>query len=233
MSQIIVITGTSKGIGQALANYYLENGEIVIGCSRAESSINHENYRHFSLEVNDEKAVIKMVRTVKKEFGKIDILLNNAGMASMNHILTTSVSSVEKIFATNFLGTFIFTREVAKVMIKQKYGRVVNYTTVASALRLEGEAIYAASKAAIENFTQTSAKELAPFNITVNAIGPTPVQTDLIKAVPKDKIDELLAKQAIKRFGQFDDIKNVIDFFISKKSDFITGQIIYLGGVSN
>ena len=233
MSQIIVITGTSKGIGQALANYYLENGEVVIGCSRAESSIKHENYRHFSLEVNDEKAVIKMIRVVKKEFGKIDILLNNAGMASMNHILTTSVSSVEKIFATNFLGTFIFTREVSKVMIKQKYGRIVNYTTVASALRLEGEAIYTASKAAIENFTQTSAKELAPFNITVNAIGPTPVQTDLIKAVPKDKIDELLAKQAIKRFGKFDDIKNVIDFFISKKSDFITGQIIYLGGVSN
>ncbi|PLY08733.1 MAG: oxidoreductase [Arcobacter sp.] len=233
MSQIIVITGTSKGIGQALANYYLKNGEIVIGCSRGESSIKHDNYRHFSLEVNDEKAVIKMIREVKKEFGKIDILLNNAGMASMNHILTTSVSSVEKIFATNFLGTFIFTREVSKVMMKQKYGRIVNYTTVASALRLEGEAIYAASKAAIENFTQTSAKELAPFNITVNAIGPTPVQTDLIKAVPKDKIDELLAKQAIKRFGQFNDIKNVIDFFISKKSDFITGQIIYLGGVSN
>jgi 3-oxoacyl-[acyl-carrier protein] reductase len=233
MSQIIVITGTSKGIGQSLANYYLDNGEIVIGCSRGESSIKHENYRHFSLEVNDEKAVIKMIRAVKKEFGKIDILLNNAGMASMNHILTTSVSSVEKIFATNFLGTFIFTREVAKVMMKQKYGRVVNYTTVASALRLEGEAIYAASKAAIENFTQTSAKELASFNITVNAIGPTPIQTDLIKAVPKDKIDELLEKQAIKRFGEFDDIKNVIDFFISKKSDFITGQIIYLGGVSN
>ena len=233
MSQIIVITGTSKGIGQALANYYLENGEIVIGCSRNEASINHENYRHFYLEVNDEKAVIKMIRVIKKEFGKIDILLNNAGMASMNHILTTTVPSVEKIFATNFLGTFIFTREVSKVMMKQKYGRIVNYTTVASALRLEGEAIYAASKAAIENFTQTSAKELAPFNITVNAIGPTPVQTDLIKAVPKDKIDELLAKQAIKRFGQFDDIKNVIDFFISKKSDFITGQIIYLGGVSN
>ncbi|WP_419766229.1 MAG: SDR family NAD(P)-dependent oxidoreductase [Arcobacter sp.] len=233
MSQIIVITGTSKGIGQSLANYYLENGEIVIGCSRGETSIKHENYRHFSLEVNDEKAVIKMIRAVKKEFAKIDILLNNAGMASMNHILTTSVSSVEKIFATNFLGTFIFTRQVAKVMMKQKYGRIVNYTTVASALRLEGEAIYAASKAAIENFTQTSAKELSAFNITVNAIGPTPVQTDLIKAVPKEKIDELLAKQAIKRFGHFDDIKNVIDFFISKKSDFITGQIIYLGGVSN
>lgn len=233
MNEVIVITGTSKGIGKELSNYYLEKDNIVIGCSRKESTIKHENYRHFSLEINDEKAVIKMIRSIKKEFGKIDILLNNAGMASMNHILTTSISSVEKLFSTNFLGTFIFTREVSKVMMKQKYGRIVNYTTVASAFRLEGEAIYAASKAAIENFTQTSAKELAPFNITVNAIGPTPVQTDLIKAVPKNKIDDLLQKQAIKRFGEFDDIKNVIDFFVSRKSSFITAQIIYLGGVHN
>lgn len=233
MNQIIFITGTSKGIGKELSLYYLEKGNIVIGCSRNESTISHENYRHFSLEVSDEKAIIKAVRSVKKEFGRIDILLNNAGIASMNHFLTTSVSSVEKIFSTNFLGTFIFTREVSKVMMKQKWGRVVNYTTVASALRLEGEAIYAASKAAIENFTQTISKELAPFNITVNAIGPTPIKTDLIKAVPQNKLDELLEKQAIKRFGEIDDIKNVINFYIDKKSDFITGQIIYLGGVCN
>ncbi len=233
MKQIIVITGTSKGIGQALANYYLNKNNIVIGCSRNKSTINNENYRHFSLEVSDEKAVVIMVRAVKKEFKTIDVLINNAGIASMNHFLTTSTSSVEKIFSTNFLGTFIFTREVSKVMMKQKYGRVVNYTTVARALRLEGEAIYSASKAAIENLTQTIAKELAPFNITVNAIGPTPVKTDLIKAVPKNKIDELLTKQAIKRLGTFEDIINVIEFFIDKKSDFITGQIVYLGGVNN
>ena len=104
---------------------------------------------------------------------------------------------------------------------------------MASALRLEGEAIYAASKAAIENFTQTISKEVAPYNITVNAIGPTPVETDLIRTVPKDKIKSLLDKQAINRFGTFEDIKNVIDFFIDEKSDFITGQIIYLGGVHN
>ena len=169
----------------------------------------------------------------KKEFYKIDILLNNAGIASMNHSITTSFQSVKNIFATNFFGTFLFTREVSKIMMKQKFGRVVNYTTVATPLRLEGEAIYAASKAAIENFTQTIAKEVASYGITVNAIGPTPIQTDLIKAVPKNKIDELISKQAIKRFGTFEDIINVIEFFCNEKSSFITGQIIYLGGVNN
>jgi 3-oxoacyl-[acyl-carrier protein] reductase len=233
MSKIILITGTRKGIGEKLAHYYLETGNIVVGCSRGKSAIEHTNYRHFELDVSDEKAVVKMVRAVKKEFLRIDILLNNAGIASMNHFLTTSFQSVQNIFATNFFGTFIFSREVSKVMMKQKYGRIVNFTTVASALRLDGEAIYAASKSAIENFTQTIAKEVATYGITVNAIGPTPIETDLIKAVPKNKIQDLLDKQAIKRFGTFEDIKNVIDFFVDDKSDFITGQIIYLGGVHN
>lgn len=232
MSRIIVITGTRKGIGKELSEYYLSIGNVVVGCSRGSSTVNHENYRHFELDVSDEKAVLEMIRTTKKEFGKIDILLNNAGIASMNHFLTTSYQSVQNIFATNFFGTFLFSREVSKVMMKQKFGRIVNYTTVASPLRLDGEAIYAASKAAIENFTQTISKEVASYGITVNAVGPTPVETDLIKAVPKNKIQELLEKQAIKRFGNLEDIKNVIDFFIDKKSDFITGQIIYLGGIN-
>ena len=233
MNKIVVITGTSKGIGKSLAIYYLSKKCIVIGCSRTKSVIDDINYRHFELDACDEKAVVDMIRGIKKEFGKIDVLLNNAGIASMNHFLTTSFQTVQNMFATNFFGTFLFSREVSKVMMKQKFGRIVNYTTVASALRLDGEAIYAASKSAIENFTQTIAKEVATYGITVNAIGPTPVETDLIKAVPKNKIQELLEKQAIKRFGNFEDIKNVIDFFIDKKSDFVTGQIIYLGGVHN
>ena len=233
MNRVIVITGARKGIGKELSEYYLNKDDIVIGCSRGEGTIEHKNYRHFVLDVSDEKAVIKMIRSIKKEFRRIDVLLNNAGIASMNHFLTTPLQTVQNMFATNFFGTFIFSREVSKVMMKQKFGRIVNYTTVASALRLDGEAIYAASKSAIENFTQTIAKEVASYGITVNAIGPTPVETDLIKTVPKNKIQELLEKQAIKRFGNFEDIKNVIDFFISEKSNFITGQVIYLGGVHN
>ena len=205
---------------------------MVVGCARSQNDIKDKNYRHFVLDVSDERAVVDMIREIKTEFNKIDILINNAGIASMNHFLTTSFESVKKVFSTNFFGTFLFSREVGKIMMRQRFGRIVNYTTVASALRLEGEAIYAASKSAIENLTQTLSKELAPFNITVNAIGPTPVKTDLIKAVPQDKIDALLEKQAIKRLGNFEDIKNVIDFYIDEKSEFITGQILYLGGVN-
>ena len=233
MSRVIVITGTSKGIGLELAKYYLQKSDMLDGCARSQNDIKDKNYRHFVLDVSDERAVVDMIREIKTEFNKIDILINNAGMASMNHFLTTSFESVKKVFSTNFFGTFLFSREVGKIMMRQKFGRIVNYTTVASALRLEGEAIYAASKSAIENLTQTLSKELAPFNITVNAIGPTPVKTDLIKAVPQDKIDALLEKQAIKRLGNFEDIKNVIDFYIDEKSEFITGQILYLGGVNS
>jgi len=158
-------------------------------------------------------------------------LLNNAGIAAMNHILTTPYQNAHNIFNTNFFGTFLFSREVAKTMMKQKSGSIVNYTTVAVPLDLAGEAVYAASKAAIESFTRVSAKELGQFGVRVNAIGPTPVKTDLIRNVPENKLQELLDQQAIQRFGEFDDVVNVIDFFNSEKSNFITGQILYLGGV--
>ena len=239
MCRVFIISGSSRGIGKALSEHYLKCGDIVVGCARSTSDIAHKNYRHFILDINDEKAVVAMVRAAKKEFGKIDICLNNAGMASMNHILTTSYESAKRLVDVNFLGAFLLSREAAKAMISNKIsnknsatsGVIINFSSVAVPLCLEGEAIYAASKAACESLTKTMAKELASYSIRVNAIALAPVQTDLIKAVPKDKINALLEHQAIKRFGEFEDIINVIDFFISQKSDFITGQIITLGGV--
>jgi len=231
MNDVMIITGTRKGIGKALSEYYLGKGFIVIGCSRKAGTISNANYHHYQLDVADEKSVISMVKDVAKKFGRIDVLINNAGIASMNHILLTSYDAVKNIYDTNLVGTFLFLREAAKIMAKHKRGRIIHFATVATPLRLAGEAIYASSKAAIVNLTEIAAKELADFNITVNAIGPTPIRTDLIKTVPKEKIDALLEQQAIKRFGEFQDVVNVIDFFIDKKSDFITGQIIYLGGV--
>ena len=206
-------------------------GHIIAGCSRGKSKINHENYNHYELDVADERAVVRMVRSVKKQHGRIDVLLNNAGIAAMNHILTTPYKNAQAVMDTNFFGTFLFCREVGKIMLKQRKGRIVNFSTIATALNLEGEAVYAASKAAIENFTKISAKELGGFGVRVNAIGPTPMPTDLIKNVPKEKLDKLLSQQVIQRFGAFEDVLNVIDFLIDEKSEFITGQVIYLGGV--
>jgi 3-oxoacyl-[acyl-carrier protein] reductase len=227
----IVITGTRKGIGRSLAEHYLAEGWGVIGCSRGESSIEHAQYRHYALDVSDESAVIKMARNVKRQVGAVDALLNNAGIASMNHCLLTPGSTVNAILQTNVVGTFLFCREFAKLMRKSEQPRIVNFTTVAP-LNLEGEAVYAASKAAVESLTRIMARELAELRITVNAVGPTPVMTDLIKGVSSEKMDALLARQAIPRYGQAADVINAVDFFLRAESDFITGQVLYLGGVT-
>jgi 3-oxoacyl-[acyl-carrier protein] reductase len=228
----IFITGTSKGIGLQLSELFLNEGHKVFGCSRSLPDISNVNYKHYICDVSDEKKVIEIKNDLIKKNIKIDILINNAGIASMNHILTTSSLSAHSIINTNFFGTFLFTREFSKIMIKNKYGRIINFSTCAAALNLEGESIYAASKSAVESFTRTSSKELAPFNITVNAIGITPYETDLIRSVPKDKINLLLKKQPLSRYATLDDIKNAVDFFLSERSSFITGQVIYLGGIN-
>jgi 3-oxoacyl-[acyl-carrier protein] reductase len=231
MSSITLITGTRKGIGKYLAEYYTKKGHQVIGCSRAPINWELENYCHIEADVADEHAVKRLFTKIRNDFGKLDNVINNAGIASMNHCLLTPMSTITNILNTNVVGTFLFCREAGKLMKKNSYGRIVNFTTVATPLKLEGEAIYAASKAAILSLTEVLARELATYNITVNAIGPTPIETDLIRAVPKDKMQRLLDRQAISRFGTFEDVSNVIDFYISMKSNFITGQNIYLGGV--
>jgi 3-oxoacyl-[acyl-carrier protein] reductase len=231
--QILLITGARKGIGRYLVEHYVGSGYLVVGCSREPSSYNHENYYHFCADVADEAAVDTLFAEIRSRYGRLHVLINNAGVASMNHVVLTPTSTVKKIFNTNVLGSFLFCREATKLMRKHKYGRIVNFSTVATPLKLEGEAIYAASKAAIVNMTKIMAFELASFGITVNTVGPTPVKTDLVRSIPESKTDALIARQAVKRWGEFRDISNVIDFFIKPESDFVTGQVIYLGGVSS
>ena len=228
---VTLITGTRKGIGKFLVEHYVAQGHQVVGCSREDVDWSLNGYDHYLADVADEKAVKLMMSSIRKKYGRLDNLINNAGIASMNHTLLTPMSTVERILATNVNGTFLFCREAAKIMKKNGYGRIVNFSTVATPLKLEGEAIYAASKAAVLSLTEVLAREFAEFGITVNAVGPTPVKTDLIRSVPQDKMDRLLSRQAIDRFGTFEDISNCTDFFIRKESDFITGQNLFLGGV--
>ena len=229
--RVLLITGTSRGIGLGLAGHYLGLGDIVCGCSRAPAALEHEAYGHHRLDVGDEQAVVAMVRDVVRRHGRIDGLLNNAGIASMNAALLSPGSTARSIFSTNFHGTFLFCREAAKAMVLRGGGRIVNFATVATPLRLEGEALYAASKAAVVSLTEVLARELGGSGVTVNAVGPTPVPTDLIRNVPKGKMDALLARQAIRRPGTVADVANVVDFFLSPSSGFVTGQVLYLGGV--
>jgi 3-oxoacyl-[acyl-carrier protein] reductase len=137
---------------------------------------------------------------------------------------------VDRMLSTNVRGTFLVSRESTRLMRKRKFGRIVNLTSIAAAMDLEGEAIYAASKSAIESLTRVMSRELAELGITVNAVGPTPIETDLIKGVPRARIDALVQRLAIKRLGQPQDVWHVVEFLIRPESDYITGQIIYLGG---
>jgi 3-oxoacyl-[acyl-carrier protein] reductase len=230
-NKVVLITGTRKGIGRALVEHYAGSGCHVVGCSRSPFEGEVPNYRHYCLDVSDEPAVRRMFSEIKKQEGRLDVLINNAGVASMNHSLLTPMAVVNKIMDTNFTGTFLFCREGARLMQLHRYGRIVNFATVAVPLKLEGEAIYAASKAAVISLTQILAREFADFGITVNAVGPAPIRTDLISGVSSEKLDALIERQAIKRYGELRDVIQVTDFFVHPASDFVTGQVIFLGGV--
>jgi 3-oxoacyl-[acyl-carrier protein] reductase len=229
--KIMLITGTRKGIGKYLAEYYTGNGYQVIGCSRGVIDFKMDNYQHFRLDVSDELSVKKMFIEVRKKYGRLDVLVNNAGIASRNHSLLTPISTARKILNTNVIGNFMCSREAAKLMKVNRFGRIVNFASFAVPFKLEGEAIYAASKAGVITLTEILSREYAEYGITVNAVSPPAVQTDLIRGVQKEKMHTLLQRQAIHRYGKPQEISNVIDFIIKPESKMITGQTIYFGGV--
>lgn len=227
---VMLVTGARKGIGRSLAERFTGRGFEVVGCSREESDLATAGYTHIRADVTEEKEVVALISEIGRRFDRLDAAVNNAGIASMNHTLLTPGSTAERILRTNFLGTFLVCREAAKLMMKARRGRIVNISTVAVPLALEGEAVYAASKSAVETLTRILAHELGSFGITVNAIGPAPVETDLVASVPKEKIDALVARLALKRLGTAEDVGRAVEFLVSPETDYLTGQTLYLGG---
>ena len=227
---LAVVTGSRKGIGRHLAEHFVARGYRVVGCSRQPADWSLDGYTHCLADVTEEAQVVALFADVRRHHGTPSVLVNNAGVASMNHVLLTPGSSVDRILRTNVLGTVLTSRECAKLMMGTRFGRIINFSSVAAPMDLEGEAVYAASKSAVEGFTRVLAKELGPFGITVNAIGPAPTDTDLTRAVPPEKIAALVERLAVRRAGTFDDIANVVDFLVKPESAMVTGQTIYLGG---
>lgn len=228
--KVMVVTGASRGLGRSLCETMLARGHRVFGCSRGAATIEHPDYAHFELDVADEHAVVRMFNAVRKAGEPLYALINNAGAAAMNHALLTPATTMAKLLAVNTQGTMLCSREAAKQMSKHRLGRIINFSTIAAAYDLEGEAVYVASKSAVAAYSRVLARELGERGVTVNTVAPNPIRTDLIAGVPEAKLQAIIDRQAIKRFGRFEDVLQVIDFFLDPKSEFVTGQTIYLGG---
>ena len=232
MSRHVLITGTTRGIGRHLAEHYLTLGDTVIGCARGESAFSSDRYVHHRLDVTDQAAVSTALADTRRRFGRLDVLINNAGTASMNLFALTPIESMRRIMDVNVLASMMFTHGAIRLLKGSPHPRIVNITSIAVPLRLEGEAVYAASKAAIETFTRVLAREVGRLGITCNAVGPSVVRTDLVTGVQPAKIDRLLEGQAVAREATAADVAHVVDFFLSPASALVTAQVVYLGGYS-
>ena len=224
-----LITGTSEGLGRALAERLLADGWTVHGFARGSQAIMHERFKAHAVDVTDENAVRVAVAAVASA-GRIDLLINNAGAASMNALLLTPGETAERLMRVNYLGTFHCLQAVGKVMVRQRGGMIINLTTVAVPLLLEGEAAYVASKAAVEALTKVAAKEFASQGVRVMAIGFGPVDTRLTRAVPRAALAKING-QISRPDGTTMD--QAVEFFISQlhSPDFIRGSVRYLGTV--
>jgi len=229
-TKVALVTGSRQGIGRFLAEQLVAAGCRVVGCSLQPADWTLEKYTHLKADVSDEQDVKQLFEFVRSTFGRLDFTINNAGIASMNHSMLMPGSAAGRIMNANFLGTFLVSRESAKLMQRRKTGRIVNLSSVAVPMRLEGEAVYAASKSAVETLTRILAHELGPLGVTVNAVGPAPVATNLIRGVPAEAVERITQRLAVKRLGTFEDVWNVVEFFLRPQSSYVSGQVIYLGG---
>jgi len=230
VSRTVLVTGASRGIGAYLRQRLRDDGWSVVAVSRSCDVIETERELAFPLDVTDEKAVRDAVRRIQAHFGRLDAVVNNAAVASMSPVALTSSESVRDILEVNTVGTFTVCREALRLLRHSDAPRIVNLTSIAVPLTLEGEAAYGASKAAVEHLTRVAAREFATWGVTVNALGPSAIRTDLTAGVPEAALQALQSRLASPVAATVEDVYWMLAFLLDVRSQQVTGQVLYLGG---
>jgi 3-oxoacyl-[acyl-carrier protein] reductase len=237
--KVAIITGGAQGIGKEIALSLAQEGATVviadINTQRLKET--EKEIRSYGAEVltnlcdiTDFNQVEQMVNKTLDKFKKIDILINNAGVTSDALIVRMSEADWEKVVAVNLKGAFNCTKASAKVMLKQRSGKILSIASIIGLIGNVGQANYAASKAGIIGLTKSVAKELAPRGINVNAIAPGFIQTEMTAALDEKTKSKMLEAIPLKRFGQPKDVANLAVFLVSEKASYITGQVICVDG---
>lgn len=223
----VLITGANRGIGKGIAQSLLSSGFQILATSRKIENFdfNHENLTKASLDIGDTKAVAEFQKVVE-EFNP-SILINNAGITKDNLFLRMTEDDWNEVINTNLTGVFRVTKLVAKGMLKQRWGRVINISSIAGIMGNPGQTNYSASKAAVDAFTRSLAKELGSRNITVNSIAPGFIETDMTEGILDNSI---IDKIPLKRAGNVEDITSLVNFLCSDESNYITGQTLVVDG---
>jgi 3-oxoacyl-[acyl-carrier protein] reductase len=225
---MIIVTGASRGLGQAITERLIENGEDVIGLAR---NTNGLNINAIECDVSDYASVRNASKEVKRMKKPVKAFINAAGVASMNMAVTTDESTVQKLIQTNLVGTIYCCQLFAPIMLRQKQGSFINFSTIAVALALKGESVYSASKAGVESFSRTFAREMADFNVRVNCIAPGPIRTDLLRGITDSQIEKITSQQVIQKQFQKSDVCDLVELLLDEKASSLSGQVLNIGGV--
>jgi len=232
-SKKILITGASRGIGKDIALNSKEKGYKVLGTSTTNegvSSLKENGIHGLQLDLNDKKSVESFNGLLTQEHPDIAVLVNNAGITRDNIVLRMSEEEWMDVLNVNLNGAFKVTKTVLKFMLKKRWGRILNITSTSASTGNRGQANYAAAKAGIEAFSKSLAKEVGSRGITVNAIAPGYIQTDMTKVINEKVKEEILSQIPLSRFGKPEEISQLVDFLISDEASYITGQTIHING---
>jgi len=230
--KVVLVTGSRRGVGKAIAEHFLAGGATVLGFARGAASIEHGAYHHFEVDVGVPESVVKGFAEIKKVTDSIQIVVNNAAVLTSQYSMIMPPAAAQAMLNVNLMGPFMVSREAAKMMRKTKWGRIINIGSMAASLEPIGDSMYAACKAGLSTLANVMAKEFASMNVTCNTLGINAIDSDMLSQLPRDKIDAIIASLPVPRFSQPDDILNVIDFFASERSSSITAQTVFLGGVN-